>query len=356
MRLEPGSDFRKPEYRKEIFTRFYMFHLQHRSHPGAVYYLIPYLKKTFNWDDEQTLWFCFINGNTQNPLTSLLIHNAGSRPENYRDNVAFWNENKTRLAWDTDRRYHRTQFDKSLYGYLDLTGGQQTQFWSSLSSWNEAWAAAGMIPTFGRLSSWSYIEYLKIAGFGHEAPTLMLNDWSGSKSHRNGLAIVSGNDHMDWHKSNESWEGPKCYTPKALKSFEDTAYSIIEEVKERAGDASWINDVGRLTLESTLCTYKGWHRPNRRYPNVYNDMLHDRIRTAEKNWPTENWSVFWNARKETLPKHLRLEDNPNDPGLNPIKQNHYRLTGQPVVMFADDPELYSDYDKNVLEGKYGSFR
>lgn len=37
---------------------------------------------------------------------------------------------------------------------------------------------------------------------------------------------------------------------------------------------------GDFTLESALCTYKSWHRPNRRYVNVYSDMLHGRIDEA----------------------------------------------------------------------------
>ena len=37
--LRAGLDFRLPRYRREVFLRFYEFHLRHRAHPGCVYYL-----------------------------------------------------------------------------------------------------------------------------------------------------------------------------------------------------------------------------------------------------------------------------------------------------------------------------
>ena len=43
MKLLRGTDFRMQEYRREVFLRFYEFHLRYRSHAGAVYYVMPYL-------------------------------------------------------------------------------------------------------------------------------------------------------------------------------------------------------------------------------------------------------------------------------------------------------------------------
>ncbi len=60
--LEYGMDFREPEYRREVFLRFYQFHTEFKLHPGLVYLLIPYMRKRLDWNLEQLLWFCFING------------------------------------------------------------------------------------------------------------------------------------------------------------------------------------------------------------------------------------------------------------------------------------------------------
>ena len=64
------------------------------------------------------------------------------------------------------------------------------------------------------------------------------------------------------------------------------------------------------------------------------DMFHDRIRYAESEWGNK-FQKFWEMRKECLPEYLRLEDNSLDPGLSSLKQNHYRLTGQVIMMDKD---------------------
>src|SRR5580658_189438 len=70
--LRAGMDFRQPQYRREVFLRFYEFHTKYKAHPGVVYLLIPELSKWLGWSLEDRLWFSFINGNTQNPVTSWL--------------------------------------------------------------------------------------------------------------------------------------------------------------------------------------------------------------------------------------------------------------------------------------------
>jgi hypothetical protein len=100
-------------------------------------------------------------------------------------------------------------------------------------------------------------------------------------------------------------------------------------------------------MESALCTYKSWHRVNRRYPNVYNDMFYDRLRKTQSAWPEEDLSPFWEARRRFLPDYLRLEDMTHDPGCVPVKQNHYRLTGQVIMMDRDYPEFRNDFNDAV---------
>jgi len=53
--LEIGMDFRLPQYRREVFLRFYEFHLKYRAHAGAVYYVFPYLFEKLKMTDEQRI-------------------------------------------------------------------------------------------------------------------------------------------------------------------------------------------------------------------------------------------------------------------------------------------------------------
>jgi hypothetical protein len=355
--LTPGADMRAKENRTEVFLQFYDFHLRHRAHPGCVYALFPWLAEHFNWTDEEALWFAFINGNTQNPVTSLLLHEQGRTPAAADKCVAFWNANYTTLDWDTDRRYHKKDFDKATASYVKLMGSQtQAAFWQKAKAggWEKMWDTVTGIYTFGRLSSWSYAEYLYIYGFGCDADDMMLADKAGSRSHRNGLCIVSGLEEYDWHQSNPSFDG--VYDPALLADLEVTSTELLNEARRRAKGKPYYRDVTRLTLESTLCTYKGWHRPRRRYAGVYIDMLHDRLNKVASRWNHDAVEVVRQARQDIWPSYLLLEETPNDPGLHEIKQDWYRLTGEVPVLGHEEPVFWSGFDDNVKAGLFGARR
>lgn len=352
-----GVDLRKPgPNRRELFLRFYEFHLRYRSHPGGVYYALPYLADAHGWDEEQRAWCAWINGNTQNPVTTLLLMEAGDRPERADTMLNWFADHQPNLQWDTDRRYHRTKFINATLGYLDAISraGGQGAYWrrAARGGWSSQWAAATALPTMGRLSAWSYLEYLRLLGVGNvsDSDTLMLGDRSGSKSHRNGLLLVDGQDDRMWWKRNPDYRPD--YTPDDLDHLASLGEDLLGEVRRRTNNHP---DAGYLTLESALCTFKSWHVPNRRYAGVYNDLLHDRIRRAE-GIHGRRFDALWDARRDSLPEFLRMEDNPDDPGCVPVKQNHFLNTGRPVVIGHDYPDLTSEYDRLVTVGEYRAER
>lgn len=270
--LKVGLDFRRPEYRREVFLRFFEFHLENRSHPGCVYFAMPWLAKQHKLDAEQKLWLAFLNGNTQNIVTSWAIfsrfptlHSKGLK--------AWFDENYKSLAWDTDRRYHKKDFIKAVEGYASLVGGSQSGYFAGLGGdtpeerFDALWAALrDDFYTFGRLSAFSYSEYLRIMGLDVVPGTLFLRDMSGSKSHRNGLAKVLGRDDMDWFRETD-FEGD--YTEEELVWLEEEAALLLKEAKARTRNNKNVDpkEVHYFTMESALCTYKSWHRKNRRYAN-----------------------------------------------------------------------------------------
>lgn len=349
------TDFRLPENRRAVFHDFYEFHLRYYAHPGCVYYLMPDLADRYQMDDEQQLWFAFLNGNTQHPITSLMLYEFCERPGPDVERMLTWYRAEYgRLAWDTDRRYHKKSLAESVAGYLGLLAGRpQKDFWEETAArgWPAVWAAATSIPTFGRLSAFSYAEYLRIMGIDLDCDDLMLADRDGSRSHRNGLCKVLGLDQYDWHASNPAFDGR--YPRDLLSYLEGEAIVLLAEARKRAAGQAWERDVSYLTLESTLCTYKGWHRPNRRYPNVYNDMLYNRIRAAEEAFPNDKFDIFWEARADWIPAHLLLEEQPHDPGLVAVKQNWYLETGEPIMMDHEFPQYRNGFNDGVREGRFG---
>lgn len=352
--LNGVQDFRLPQYRREVFLRFYEFHLENRAHPGGVYFAMPWLARKYGMDDEAKLWMAFLNGNTQNIVTTMMLFKRFPTI-NSPGLEAWFTEKYKLLAWDTDRRYHRKDFLKSVDCYRRLTGGQQREYFRSLEgpsqedTFARAWKALrDDFYTFGRLSSFSYAEYLRLNGIPLQCNTLFLDDMSGSKSHRNGLAKVLGRDDLDWHKDH-GFDGE--YQDGEVEWLGVEAEQLLTEARERTARNQQVDptQVNYFTLESAFCTYKSWHRKNRRYANVYNDMFHDRIKLAAERFGDEEVKEFWDCREDCLPKHLRLECCPNDPGLCPEKQNYYRETGKPIMMSKRWPEFDNDFDRRIWQ-------
>ena len=350
--LKVGLDFRRPEYRREVFLRFYEFHLEYKSHPGCVYFAMPWLAKKHKLDEEAKLWLAFINGNTQNIVTSWIIFKRFPTV-NAKGLAAWFNKTYEGLAWDTDRRYHKKDFIKSVERYAELVGRSQKKYFQSLegptgiATFDKVWEALRAdFYTFGRLSSFSYSEYLRIMGVPLNCGTLFLEDMEGSKSHRNGLAKVLGRDDMDWFRETD-FKGD--YTAEELGWLETEAAQLLKEAQKRTAKNKAVDprEVHYFTMESALCTFKSWHRKNRRYANCYVDMFLERIQKAECNFGVEEVAQFWDCRQECLPEHLLLECNPNDPGLVPEKQNHYRETGEVIMMSKKWSEFDNSFDRRI---------
>lgn len=347
--LEYGLDFRQPKYRREVFLRFYEFHLKYRAHAGAIYYAFPYLFDKFNFTDEQKLWFTFINGCSQNVITTWLIFEQFPDLHSLDINKfsKWYREHYDKLGWDTDRRYEKNKLETCVNDYKRIIGGntqvgyflQFTNSENPHTNFNLLWEVVrNNFTSFGRLATFSYLEYLKLAGLPIDCPTLFLDDIQGSKSHRNGLCKVLGRDDLDWYNNDVT------YSANTINWLNQEASILLEEARSRYPHP----DLSYFTLETTLCCYKSWHRKNRRYPNVYNDMFYERILYATKKWRNPSkFQLFWDCRKESLPKHLLLEYNKKDYGLDPVKQNHYRNTGQVIMMDREWECFSNNYNDNV---------
>jgi len=328
-------DYRENHNRRETFLKFYEYHLKNRAHAGAVYYAFPHIFETMQMDIEEKLWFVYLNGCSQNVVSTFLLWSHTPRLENIdlAEFSSYFRENYKRFGWDTDRRYHKNKLEQCITSYIENIGdisdqegyfrnlgGSEDKYANFRSIWN---AVIDKFAYFGRLSTFSYLEYLRIAGINLDCDQLFIDDISGSKSHRNGLSKVLGRDDLDWTKDNHV-----TYSGDLLRWLEQEGETLLEEARQRIDHP----DVSYFTMETTLCCYKGWHRVNRRYPNVYNDMFYDRIRKAESEWPEKDFSIFWDARSKYIEPHLLLERNPLDKGLCRDKQNHYRLTGEVIMM------------------------
>jgi hypothetical protein len=356
------TDWRLPENRREAFQRSYTFSLKHQNFPGMVYSMLPAIADAFDLDDDGRAWLAWLNGNTQNVVTSMLLLEAAPRYTDWPKAIAFWNEHFKALEWDTDRRHQKNDFGRATEDWFFASGPSPSTDWAIAAEegWRACWDMAIGSPFMGRISAWSYMEFARILlPFIPDVGEWFLKE-SSSRSHRNALCLLSGYDDA-WGWDREQSDIP--FMLDLLPSLHDLAEDLLTEadarnaILEQTGPQDFEYQhhplVSRLTMESALCTFKSWHKPNRRYPNVYADMMYQRIKKAEARMG-RSLDLLWDIRKQTLPDWLRLEDNPLDPGLSPQKQNCFRETGGIPLLYREFPDMEpSKFDLDLQVGAWG---
>mgnify|MGYP003132576687 CR=1 FL=1 len=300
------KDYRLKENRLKFFTGLYEMNLRYGVMPGLVYLYLPELADRFGWCPEQKLWFAFLNGMTQNPITSLAIYEKIPEPpsETQLQKFGEWFDDQwDNLQFDTDRRYQKKDTVDSIRSYTSLLSHFKSQEEMLTGSYRSLWnRVSKRYKSFGRLSSFSYLEYVYLYGFGADCANLLFEDKSGSKSHRNGMLLLQGHDEWVWDKRMENgFDGKYPQFDKMCRHLRSSAESFLEEFRLSHPN---VNYVGNFTFESNLCTFKN-HFFGRRYPGVYADMAWDRIEWAESRG--RDCAIFKDMRSELLPEWLRAE-------------------------------------------------
>lgn len=304
------TDYRLGDNRYRYFDKLYELNLTHGIMPGLVYLYMPALAERYNWDNDQKLWFAFLNGLTQNPITSIrLIDQLPTVPPASALLTRFtdwFNNNWESLQFDTDRRYQKRDTVQAIRTYARLVeehGGQEKMLTGK--TYQELWdLVRNNYLSFGRLSSFSYLEYVHLNGFGSDCDNLLFKDKSGSKSHRNGMLFLLGKDDLIWDKrADNGFEGKYENFNDLCQELDDEAHDFLNGFREAHPE---VRNVSKFTLESNLCTFKN-HFFGRRYPGVYADMAWERIEWAEARGQSEHTKVFREIREDMLPGWLREE-------------------------------------------------
>ena len=304
------KDYRLVPHRREYFERLYRMNLEHGVMPGLVYLYMPELARRYEWDAEQQLWFAFLNGLTQNPITSLRLFTrlpgvppAGAALKHFED---WFNAQWDTLQFDTDRRYQKKDTVTAIKAYavaVEKHGSQHAMLTGK--AYPELWRLVrNEYFSFGRLSAFSYLEYVYLNGYGADCDDLLFEDKSGSKSHRNGAMFLLGQDCYVWDKRLPNGFDGNYPNFKALVGW--LTLKTDNLLAEFATAHPQLEHVGKFTLESNLCTFKN-HFFGRRYPGVYADMAWERIEWAETRGQSAYTEVFKDIRSQLLPDWLRVE-------------------------------------------------
>lgn len=324
-------DYRLKENRLKYFSQLYNMNLVFRVHPGLVYLYMPELKKHFNWSDEVALYFATINGHTQNPITSLKIMEfIPALPESeaeWKSAQKHFDLQWAYMSFDTDRNKQKKDTINGLRSYAKLVkeAGSQAALWSSKKRYEELWASASSIHSFGRLSTFSYLEYIKLNGFGADCTDLMFDDFDGSRSHRNGMFFLQGADDFVFDKRQpNSHSGKYDDFNNICAQLETFADKFLRDFQDEYG---YHPNISKFTLESCLCQFKNGFF-SRRYPGVYADMAWDRIKWYDQRSMSHLTGVFKDIRKKELPEWLR-EECEKETVPRTVKAKRFAETGTP---------------------------
>lgn len=323
-------DYRRPEHREAYFTALYKMNLEEKVMPGLVYLYMPELAWKFGWGPEEKLWFALLNGLTQSPITSLRIfaqqpHVPRSEAEVVRLDTWF-SINWSMLHFDADRLKNKRNTIPGIRSYCHMVWdwGTQAALWARTDgTYAQYWEQAQKIYGMGRLSCFSYLEYVKIMGFGTACTDLMLNDRDGSRSHRNGLLFLLGRDDLVWDKrANNGFDGKYADFERLCGDLDIAAWNYLGIFTKKYPH---ILDAGNFTFESQCCQFKNGFF-GRRYPGVYADMAWDRIKWYDERGVGDT-QVFKDIREEHLPNWLREEAMP--PVKRSDKAKQFIRTGTP---------------------------
>jgi hypothetical protein len=270
---------------------------------------MPHLKHHYNWSEEQALWFAFLNGMTQNPLVSLLfMDQLPELPSNGKEVAKFetWFDVEwPRLFFDQDRVKNKRHTCKSITTYTNLVAKYGNQVNLLTGTYDELWDRVfNGYYSFGRLSTFSYLEYVRIMGHGAACTNLMFEDFQDSKSHRNGMLFLQGYDHLVYDKRAVNGENV------TYDNFEGMCAWLTARANQYLREFSSTfqhPDIGYFTFESQLCQFKN-NFFGRRYPGVYVDMAYYRIRKHEDAWGVDKHTKLLRDIRQTLPKWLLLEE------------------------------------------------
>lgn len=298
-------DYRLKENRREAFIRWYAWSLKYDDCDPAVW-ATNYLNNRYEHNDEQRLWLCWLYGNTYYLPTAWILMNEFPDFELATvDRIENWNTaNYKRLRYQTDTKWNKGHLPTMFASYQEFIGDKtQREKLESYYGDNEhqnftrMWEAIkSSLHKFGRYSTWFYMQHLHhTSGIDVVPSSLMLDDYDGSRSHRNGLLFASGKDD-DYDKKLTRIEYSN------LESFGD---GIRVEMLDRFPELA--NQINFFTMETCLCSFKKIFRERHgRYLGYYLDRQAEEIQKCEQDgWHGIDWDVLWQSREETI--DLRLD-------------------------------------------------
>lgn len=297
-------DYRLKENRREAFIRWYAWSLKFNDCDPAVW-CTNYLNNRYEHNDEERIWLAWLYGNTYQLPTAWVLKNEFPDFELATvDRITQWNTvNYKRLRYQTDTKWNKGHLPSMFESYQKFIGDctqrerlEQYYEGDSIKNFDSLWGVLkNNLHKFGRYSTWFYLQHLKhTANIDINPSSLMLEDYDGSRSHRNGLLLAAGKDD-DYDRK---------LTGSEYRDLESYGDSIRIEMIDRFPELK--NQIDFFTMETCLCSFKKIFRVKHgRYLGYYLDRQAEEIKSAETDgWYGIDWDVLWQSREETIDSRL----------------------------------------------------
>ena len=285
---------------KQTFVDWFDRSLEIEDCDSALF-MTKYFFERFEYNTEQRLWLSWIYGTTYYWPTAYVIWNEFPDMELVGvDRLREWNNsNYSRLRYQTDTKWNKGHLADQFVSYKEFVGERSQRealtenfdgdpvkdfykLWETVNSWHK----------FGRYTSWFYIQTIKqCCDIPVDVDSLWLHDYSGSRSHRNGLCYAVGKP---------DWIDQKLDKDQ-IAYLEAEGRELLQQVKSKHGDKADF-----FAMETSLCAFKKlFRRKNGRYLGYYLDRQAEEIRRVENDgWNGIDFSPMWQAREETLVKRF----------------------------------------------------
>jgi len=263
-------------------------------------FMTNYFFDRFEYNKEQRLWLTWLYGTTYYWPTAYIIWNEFPDMELVGvERLRDWNNNNyKRLRYQTDTKWNKGHLPDQFESYKKWVGDRRQRealtenfvgdkykdfytLWDTVNSWHK----------FGRYTSWFYIQTLKqCCDIPIDVDSLWLHDYSGSRSHRNGLCYAVGKP---------EWVDEKL-EKKDIDYLEETAKHLLNETKKKYPHVADKADF--FAMETVLCSFKKLFRKrDGRYLGYYLDRQAEEIKKVQLDkWDGIDWTPMWNGREETL--------------------------------------------------------
>ena len=294
-------DYRLVENREKAFVDWFGWSLAIEDCDPALY-MLNYFFDRFEINNEQKLWIAWINGTTYHFPTAYIVWNEFPDMELVGlDRLQQWNaENFKRLRYQTDTKWNKGHLPDQFISYNKWVNGRnQIDAFNDLMvddpfvNFYKLWDEVNTWYKYGRYMSWFYIQTLKqTCGINVDIDNLWLKDYSGSRSHRNGLCYALGKD--EWVDKVLSKEEISWMESKGSELLQETKIQFPEQAKK----------ADYFGMETCLCSFKKLFRvKNGRYLGYYLDRQAEEIKQVEKDgWIGIDWNPLWQCREEMIRK------------------------------------------------------